>query len=109
MEPCPHCGELIAEDATRCQHCGSDEETGWNRDIEYHSIELPEPYDAVDQSETPDYPPMSMQKKRLILSLIAIGVGCLALFGGPLDSANTLFGIALITLGLVGLVNVRRG
>lgn len=28
--PCPHCGDLIAEDATFCRHCGSSEADGWS-------------------------------------------------------------------------------
>lgn len=27
--PCPHCGALIPEDATFCQHCGSSDADGW--------------------------------------------------------------------------------
>ncbi len=41
-EECPFCGEPIDLDATFCQHCGSDAETGWNPDSEYESVELPE-------------------------------------------------------------------
>ncbi|MEM7232222.1 MAG: zinc ribbon domain-containing protein [Planctomycetota bacterium] len=39
---CPNCGEPVDEDATVCPHCGSDEETGWNPDVEYYAVELPE-------------------------------------------------------------------
>ena len=39
---CPHCGEPIPDDAQVCPFCGSDDETGWNPDAEYLSVELPE-------------------------------------------------------------------
>ena len=42
MDICPNCGEPIEEDAQACPHCGSDDETGWNPDVEYYSLELPE-------------------------------------------------------------------
>lgn len=42
MVPCPHCGEPLPENATFCRYCGSDAETGWDEDVDYHSVELPE-------------------------------------------------------------------
>ncbi|MCA8959224.1 MAG: zinc ribbon domain-containing protein [Planctomycetes bacterium] len=42
MTPCPHCGEPVADDAVVCRHCGSDAETGWVDDVDYHSLELPD-------------------------------------------------------------------
>ena len=39
---CPHCGSPLRRDAVACRECGSDFETGWSEDIDYHSIELPE-------------------------------------------------------------------
>ena len=43
LEPCPHCGELVEETASRCPHCGSDAETGWldEGEIDYQSLDLP--------------------------------------------------------------------
>lgn len=51
---CPNCYEEIDNhEAQVCPHCGSDAETGWKSDADYHSIELPEdePFDL----ETPVY------------------------------------------------------
>lgn len=42
MFDCPNCGEPLEENASFCPHCGSDPETGWNPDVDYYSIELPE-------------------------------------------------------------------
>ena len=39
---CPICGEPVDDDARACPHCGSDDETGWNPDADYLSVELPE-------------------------------------------------------------------
>jgi len=50
MTPCPHCGELIEDDAHACPYCGSDHETGWSPDVEYLSLELP----ADDDFDAPD-------------------------------------------------------
>ncbi len=43
MNVCPHCGNELPSNASCCRACGSDAETGWNPDIDYHSVELPEP------------------------------------------------------------------
>ncbi len=39
---CPHCDAPLRPNAVACRECGSDLETGWSSDIDYHSIELPE-------------------------------------------------------------------
>jgi hypothetical protein len=48
MDLCPHCGEPIEEDAPSCPHCGSDNETGWNPEAEYLSLDLPDDDDEDD-------------------------------------------------------------
>lgn len=50
MFHCPHCGEPLDDDARSCPHCGSDEETGWNPDVDYYSVELPE--DGAEDGES---------------------------------------------------------
>ncbi len=52
MEWCPHCGEPIDGAASSCPHCGSDDETGWNPESDYYSLELPED-DLHDESFEP--------------------------------------------------------
>ena len=76
MDYCPHCGEPITDDAPSCPHCGSDNETGWNPEAEYLSVDLPddEDDDALLRSHTP--PPGSSR-------LTARGIsGAGALVGG---------------------------
>lgn len=53
MYECPHCGEPLDEDAEFCHQCGSDVETGWNPDIDYHAVELPEDDLADDEVPAP--------------------------------------------------------
>ncbi len=50
MFPCPHCGEPVPDGARSCPHCGSDDETGWNPDAEYLSVDLPD--DQAPQRRT---------------------------------------------------------
>lgn len=54
MFDCPNCGESLDDGASFCPHCGSDPETGWNPDVDYYSLELPEPDD--DDTAMPAYP-----------------------------------------------------
>jgi hypothetical protein len=49
MFECPNCGEPLEDGAESCPHCGSDEETGWNPDVDYYAVELPED----EEEETP--------------------------------------------------------
>lgn len=42
IDECPHCGAPLRPNAVACRECGSDIETGWSDDIDYHSVELPE-------------------------------------------------------------------
>ncbi len=56
MDECPFCGGPIEADADHCPHCGSDDETGWNPDAEYESLELPEE-DEEELEEEPERRP----------------------------------------------------
>jgi hypothetical protein len=38
---CPHCGEDVAVGALACPGCGSDADSGWSRDAEAWSGDLP--------------------------------------------------------------------
>ena len=55
MSTCPHCGELIEDDAESCPHCGSDYETGWNPEADYLSLDLPSFDDDDDDTYSDPY------------------------------------------------------
>lgn len=92
--PCTHCGELIPDDATHCRHCGSDLETGWNPDVEYHSIVLPDPPGTDTPMEAHyETPEQAARNRRIaiavLLALLVVGTltpvrGLRALCGGLL-------------------------
>ncbi|MFN0206854.1 MAG: zinc-ribbon domain-containing protein [Planctomycetota bacterium] len=42
MPVCPHCGSNVRQNAKFCRECGSDARTGWARDAETDSLELPD-------------------------------------------------------------------
>ena len=87
LEPCPHCGELIREDATSCRHCGSDHETGWNAEIDYHSVEIPD--HLPDDIDGEPRKPLG-SRRGLVAGILALWI---------LLGFSTLMLIALIPFG----------
>ncbi len=53
MVSCPYCGELIKKSAKACNHCGSDEQTGWSDNTYLDGIDLGEDfnYDELEAKE----------------------------------------------------------
>ncbi len=78
--PCAHCGEMIPEDATFCKHCGSDHETGWNPDVDYYSVDLPEQHG--DEAREPS--PVAKGARLVLVAVLVIilSVACVADIGG---------------------------
>ncbi|MFN0059025.1 MAG: zinc-ribbon domain-containing protein [Planctomycetota bacterium] len=90
MTLCPHCGEPIADTATRCRSCGSDAETGWAEDVDYHSVELPEPH-ADDEQSTAERLRRSVLTRWLALVLVLlIGVPCFLVVRNKLNIVRSL-------------------
>ena len=77
---CAHCGKVLAENARACPHCGSDFETGWNDDVDYMSVELPDDDDG-DPYDTPEH---RQNRVRAIGVVVLIGVLGSYLAFGPL-------------------------
>ena len=77
---CPHCGELIEENASFCRHCGSDEETGWNPDADYLSLELPEEDDDEPDPEPHPLAPSSQRHRNWKLAGPAMVMGAWVLY-----------------------------
>ena len=69
---CPNCGEVVPDGASVCPHCGSDEETGWNPDAEYNSIELPEEEDNEDHGGERPGPSSAFTVFLIILGLLGL-------------------------------------
>lgn len=72
---CPHCGSPLAPRAVACRECGSDLETGWNRDVDYLSVELPED-DIPNAERGPVFRTVG------ILCIAALLGGAIVLLGG---------------------------
>ncbi len=69
MDLCPHCGEELPPGAVACRACGSDASTGWQRDAESSSVELPEP------SETPSAREQGLGPfAKIVLLVCAVGL-----------------------------------
>lgn len=108
MDACPHCGETLARNARFCRHCGSDEETGWSPDVEYHSVELPEP--ASDSGAPGVSPPLEPTlRRRRVISVIALVLGASALIPSGFGEASMMIGLVLFVGGAYGLWNTIRG
>ncbi len=100
--PCAHCGELIPEDATLCRHCGSDMETGWNPEVDYHSIELPDPPDTDTAMESHyETPAQTARNRRIAITvmMVLLMIGSLL----PVRGLRTICG-SLLALVFVGWV-----
>lgn len=105
MDECPHCGEALEKKARFCRHCGSDDETGWSPDVEYHSVELPEA--SSDLEGASDGEP-TLQRRRTIC-IIALAVGAFALIPSRFGEASQMMGLALFVGGAYGLWSTIRG
>jgi hypothetical protein len=103
MFECPHCGEPLPDNARACPYCGSDDETGWNPDREYLSVELPE---RDDEAAAPPRP--GGVSNAFAYFLILVGLLGLLAFSGPraLLRPFTLLGVVIVVT--VILVWMRR-
>jgi len=99
---CPNCGEPVPDDASVCPHCGSDEETGWNPEADYLSVELPE--DDEDSSPAPGGAGGVSGAFALFLLLVVL-LGIVA-FRGPaaLASPYTLLGGIVVAVGILAFL-----
>ena len=100
MDYCPHCGELIDSSAQFCTNCGSDDETGWNSDIDYYSVDLPE--DDLIHEETEVEPPPARGVHWPGVVLILLAVSCFLWAGFSAYAWGAL--LPLIFLGLCSLI-----
>ena len=93
---CPNCGEPVRDDARACPHCGSDDETGWNPDADYLSVDIPD-----HGPETA--PPRAGVSNAFAIFLVVIGVLGLIAFTGIRGAANpfSLIGVVAIIAGVV--------
>jgi hypothetical protein len=101
MDECPHCGEPIEEEAIRCPHCGSDMETGWNPEVDYCSLELPE-----DDREREEVRPSDSRRLRwsvvaaaVLIALSVVGFLWTVVGLGGRPALYALLAIVLIALG----------
>ncbi len=110
MFDCPHCGEPLAEEATFCRHCGSDAETGWSPDTDYHAVEIPE---ELEEPEEDDLSEAAAPGKTttihwdtwvLFALLMVVVVGLIA--PGLLSYRRGL--LFPVSLALIGILVVRR-
>lgn len=111
MFHCPHCGEPVADDnAQMCPHCGSDDETGWRGDVDYHSLEIPEEWDERDTKRALLGLPASAlsRRSRGFLCAIAVLAGVIMLGLHERTRPQTVFAMMLITSGLYGFVVYGR-
>lgn len=80
---CPHCGAEVNFEADFCRECGSDPQTGWGREVEYGSLDLPEPMEDEEYEDflakefggSPSSKTLKARQKRLLL-----GLGLIVLF-----------------------------
>ncbi len=102
MFPCPHCGGPVPDGARVCPHCGSDDETGWNPDAEYLSVELPEQEDEPHEGTGVSLP------FGLTVVLVSL-LGLAALAGAAaLASPVLLLGAVAAACGVLLLVRRHR-
>ena len=97
VDHCPHCDAPLKPNAVACRECGSDIETGWSSDIDYHSIELPE-------DDPPPKDPAAMRTVAVICIIVLLaGSGVAWLLRIPnLAVVLVVIGLALpIALGKV--------
>lgn len=101
--PCPHCGELVEEDAVACPHCGSDSETGWNPDVDYYSVELPE------EGRERGAARRELRRGGRLIILTAVITGLLFLFSlrGAGDAGSFLKVFLALLFGISLVVSVR--
>lgn len=93
--PCPHCGEILPDDAKCCRACGSDHETGWETDTDYHSVEIPE-FLLPDEAGGWDKPkPNRGFRVGLLLVLALLLVFPFGYYIGPEIAGLLLLGIVL--------------
>jgi hypothetical protein len=74
---CPHCDSPLSPRAVACRECGSDIETGWSDDVDYHSVALPED-DPSPRARGP------WIKTIAILCVFALLGGAVTLLGGDI-------------------------
>ena len=72
MIVCPYCGHKFKEGRLSCPECGSDYETGWKtlEEIEYYSVDIPEPYDTEDSEQEHQFNFVQFIRKFIIFLVI---------------------------------------
>ncbi len=71
MFRCPNCGGDVPDNARACPHCGSDEETGWNPDADYLSVDIPDEENELEHTASS---PVSTPFAVFLVIIIILGI-----------------------------------
>jgi len=102
---CSHCGAPLPPHAVACRECGSDAETGWNRDVEYLSVELPEDSETADRRASRERNRDARRRTIAVLCVFGLLGGVIAGLAGYHTLWKTLL---VIALGLPLALSARR-
>ena len=91
--------------AAACPHCGSDDETGWNRDIDCGELDLPQGYGREDDSDRTTRQGPSNAFAYFLVVVGALGIIALGGFRA-LASPSALMAAAAVVAGI--LLFLRR-
>jgi hypothetical protein len=115
-EPCPYCGELIKEGATRCKHCGEDLDEEDDDEDDRPSRRGKSKRGSIRRGAAPHRGSMVMTLGIVSVSLLAVDFGC-SCCGGALgimistgiSAAGLGLGIPAWIMGQKDLARMRNG